>query len=66
MARKEHKGGLLKNEEVERELERTGAQKQEGQTYRGSQDTGDQVVREKGTEVQQQDGAENGYQEQDQ
>ena len=57
MASKERKGGLLKNEDVEQELERTGAQKQEGQTYRGGQATGDKVVREKGTEVQQEDGA---------
>lgn len=57
MASKERKGGLLKNQDIERELERTGANNNEGQAYRGSQDNGDQKVRELGTEVQQRDGA---------
>jgi len=56
MASKERKGGLLRNEDVERELERTGKNEQDARGYRGTQDTGDDGVRERGTEVQQQDG----------
>ncbi|OLY93368.1 hypothetical protein SAMN05444008_107185 [Cnuella takakiae] len=55
MNRKEHKGGILTNQEIEEELQRTG-QQPENQPYRGSQDNGDTVVRELGTEVQQNDG----------
>lgn len=55
MNRKEHKGGILTNKQIEEELQRTG-QNQEDQPYRGSQDNGDSVVRERGTEVQQNDG----------
>ncbi len=56
MNRKEHKGGLRTNEEIEQELQRTGADQTKGRSYRGSQDTGDEIVREKGTDIQQQDG----------
>jgi len=56
MARKENKGGLLTNEQVERELQRTGGEEKGGRGYRGIQDTGDSTVRELGTEVQQEDG----------
>lgn len=56
MARKEHKGGILTNKQIEEELERTGNQPG-SQPYRGSQDNGDEVVRERGTEVQREDGA---------
>ena len=55
MARKENKGGLLTNEQVERELQRTGGEEKGGRGYRGIQDTGDSTVRELGTEVQQED-----------
>jgi len=53
MAKKENKGGVLTNEQVEQELERSG---QQGQERKGMQDTGDQIVRQVGTEVQQRDG----------
>ena len=56
MARKENKGGLLTNEQVEQELQRTGGQEKGGRGYRGMQDTGDSTVRELGTQVQQEDG----------
>ncbi|ANE51346.1 hypothetical protein [Flavisolibacter tropicus] len=56
MAKKENKGGLLSNEQVEQEVQRTGSDDKGGSGYRGSQDTGDTKVRESGTEVQQQDG----------
>lgn len=48
---------MLRNEDIERELERTGANDLKGGQLRGAQDTGDDVVREQGTPVQQQDGA---------
>ncbi|RPD50652.1 hypothetical protein [Paracnuella aquatica] len=57
MASKENKGGMLRNEDIERELERTGANDLKGGQLRGAQDTGDDVVREQGTPVQRQDGA---------
>jgi hypothetical protein len=56
MASKERKGGMLRNEDIERELERTGANDRKDGHLRGTQDTGDQVVREQGTSVQRQDG----------
>jgi hypothetical protein len=56
MASKERKGGVLHNDEIEKELERTGANQPTNNSYRGTQDTGDEVVRDKGTKVQQQDG----------
>jgi len=56
MARKENKGGLLSNEQVERELQRTGGNDKDGRGYRGLQDTGDTTVRDLGTQVQQEDG----------
>ena len=56
MNKKERAGGELTNKEVEEDLQRQGADR-EGQGYRGSQDTGDDVVREKGTQTQQEDGA---------
>ena len=55
MNRKERKGGELTNKEVEEELQRQGVNR-DGAGYRGSQDTGDEVVREKGTQTQQEDG----------
>lgn len=56
MASKERKGGMLRNEDIERELERTGANDIKDGHLRGTQDTGDDVVREQGTPVQRQDG----------
>ena len=56
MNKKENKGGLLSNEQIEQELQRTGADEKEGRGYRGTQDTGDDIVRSLGTDVQQQDG----------
>lgn len=55
MAHKENKGGFLSNEEVEQDLKAKGkAENQNG--YSGSQDTGDDGVRQMGTEVQHRDG----------
>lgn len=56
MARKEHKGGNLKNNDVERDLKVKGYTKDAGSNYHGSQDTGDSKRRDMGTEVQQRDG----------
>jgi hypothetical protein len=56
MTRKENKGGLLTNEQVEKELQRTGGDDKSGRGYRGTQDTGDTTVRDLGTEVQREDG----------
>jgi len=56
MARKENEGGLLSNEQVEKEVQRTGGNEKSGRGYRGSQDTGDTTVRDLGTPVQREDG----------
>ena len=53
MAQKENKGGNLTNEQVEQDNKVKG--KHEG-AYVGSQDTGDQIIRERGTDVQRRDG----------
>jgi hypothetical protein len=55
MARKENKGGLLSNEQIERDLEARGKTDHEI-GYSGSQDTGDEKVRQMGNEVQKRDG----------
>ena len=55
MAHKENKGGFLKPDQIEKDLEAKGKSGQH-QTYAGSQDTGDKQVRQMGNEVQQQDG----------
>lgn len=53
--RKEHKGGIVTNEEIEKDLAaRGGGLEQNG--YRGTQDTGDKHIRSMGTEVQKRDG----------
>ena len=57
MASKENRGGNLTNEQVEQELNRTGATDKIGRNYRGSQDTGEETIRHLGTEVQRNDGA---------
>ncbi|HEY1114216.1 MAG TPA: hypothetical protein VGE66_11675 [Chitinophagaceae bacterium] len=56
MARKENKGGILHNEDIERELQTRGGEGKTGRSYTGSQDTGDDTVRSLGTPVQQADG----------
>lgn len=56
MARKENKGGLLHNEDIERELKTRGEDEKTGRSYKGSQDTGDDTVRSMGTPVQRADG----------
>ena len=53
MNKKENKGGILTNEQIEQDL-KVKASDTDG--YRGMQDTGDQVLREKGSEVQKNDG----------
>jgi len=53
MATKENKGGILRNEQVENDLKAKG--KIEG-PYEGAQDTGDKIVRQRGTAVQKRDG----------
>ncbi|MDB5197748.1 MAG: hypothetical protein JWP88_2119 [Flaviaesturariibacter sp.] len=55
MAGKENKGGLLSNEQIEKDLETRG-KNAAPVGYQGSQDTGDTGKRELGTPVQQQDG----------
>jgi hypothetical protein len=53
MNKKENRGGILKNEQIEQDL-KVKANDTDG--YRGMQDTGDQIVREEGTQIQKQDG----------
>jgi hypothetical protein len=53
MDRKENKGGILTNTQVEQDNKVKG--KHEG-TYEGAQDTGDKTIRHRGSEVQQRDG----------
>ena len=53
MNKKENKGGILTNEQIEQDL-KIKASETDG--YRGMQDTGDQVLREEGSEVQKYDG----------
>lgn len=55
MAKKENKGGILSNEQVEQDLKAKGRSEQQP-GYRGTQDTGDTGIRSLGTEVQKRDG----------
>ena len=55
MAQKENKGGLLSNEQIEQDLKARG-KTDDKNGYAGSQDTGDDGVRQLGTEVQKRDG----------
>jgi hypothetical protein len=55
MATKENRGGLLSNEQVEEDLVAKG-RTETGTGYRGIQDTGDNEVRQQGTDVQKADG----------
>jgi hypothetical protein len=54
--KKERKNRELSNEDIEKELERKGLKDDKTHNYIGSQDTGDQVVRSKGTDTQKRDG----------
>lgn len=56
MTSKENKGGTLTNEQVEQDLKAKGRAPEDNEAYRGSQDTGDKVVRHLGNDVQQADG----------
>ena len=56
MTSKENKGGFLSNEQLEQDQRVKGTSGSEEHPYHGSQDTGDRVPRDKGTEVQQRDG----------
>lgn len=56
MARKENKGGILKNDQIEQDLKAKGKASETGETYIGSQDTGDKDVRHMGNDVQRRDG----------
>ncbi len=49
MAHKENKGGFLKPDQIEKDLEAKGKSGQH-QTYAESQDTGDKQVRQMGNE----------------
>ena len=55
MAEKEIKGGKLTNQQIEEDLKAKGVKDQQG-GHRGTQDTGDNKLRSKGTEVQKRDG----------
>lgn len=52
MAKKEHKGGLLTNEEVERDNKIKGKNPDGSVGYTGAQDTGEDKIREVGSETQ--------------
>lgn len=64
MSNKENKGGLLTTEQVEQDLKVKGKDGNEG-GYHGSQDTGDEAIRQMGTEVQKRDGQPEGEEETD-
>lgn len=53
MARKENKGGVLHNDQIEQDLKAKGRTES---AYEGAQDTGDKGLRQAGTAVQQRDG----------
>ena len=55
MAKKENKGGWLRNEQVEKD-NRSKGRADKNQNYSGVQDTGDQKLRQFGTAVQKKDG----------
>lgn len=56
MAAKENKGGILTNEQIENDNRAKGKADKKGSTYVGSQDTGDNIVRQLGNAVQRKDG----------
>ncbi|RYZ20927.1 MAG: hypothetical protein EOO16_14900 [Chitinophagaceae bacterium] len=53
---KENKGGVLRNDQVEQDLAAHGNQQQNDHPFHGSQDTGDFMPRQQGSETQQRDG----------
>ena len=55
MAKKENKGGILTNEQIEQDIKAKGRDEQQA-GYRGMQDTGDTGIRSLGTDVQKRDG----------
>ncbi|RYZ48701.1 MAG: hypothetical protein EOO14_21760 [Chitinophagaceae bacterium] len=56
MDRKENKGGILTNEELEQDLKAKGRETGSNHPYSGAQDTGERTVRHMGTDVQKADG----------
>ena len=56
MAKKENKGGILTNQQIEQDLKAKGASVPKG-GYKGTQDTGADIVPEQGNEVQKTGGA---------
>ena len=56
MARKENKGGILTNEQVEQDLKAKQKADAGSETYVGSQDNGEKTVRHLGNDVQRADG----------
>ena len=59
MAKKENKGGILTNEQVERDQKIRDTTKQPG-GYRGMQDTGDEALRSDRIEADKQEDLQNG------
>jgi len=55
MAKKEHKGGLLTNEEVERDYKIKGKNPDGSGGYTGAQDTGEDKIQGLGSETQKKD-----------
>lgn len=62
MAKKENKGGILKNEQVEQDLKAKGKAPEGTDSYSGSQDTGDKEIRNTSNDVQKKDGLPEGEQ----
>jgi hypothetical protein len=56
MAKKENKGGVLTNDQVEQDLKAKGKTTEANETYSGAQDTGDKEIRQLGSDVQKADG----------
>lgn len=56
MTQKENKGGKLTNEQVEQDLKAKGRATENPGGYVGSQDTGDNIVRQLGNDTQKADG----------
>lgn len=56
MAKKENKGGILKNDQVEQDIKAKGKASANSETYIGSQDNGESIVRSRGDAVQRADG----------
>lgn len=56
MSKKENKGGILNNDQVEQDLKAKGRTTENGDSYSGSQDTGDKGVRHLRNDVQRRDG----------